>query len=57
MCSSVLSLASVVNCCGWAKPRLQMFYPENDLVPIVQKAVWAPGNVWTGDENFPSDGI
>jgi hypothetical protein len=30
------------------------FIPGNDPVPIVQKAGWAPGPVWTGAENLAS---
>jgi hypothetical protein len=29
-----------------------LFTPGKDLVPIVQKAGWAPGPVWTGVENL-----
>ena len=28
-----------------------LFTPRKDLVPVVQKAGWAPGPVWTGAEN------
>ena len=33
--------------------------PVKDPVPIVQEAGWAPGPVWTGEENFatPPTGI
>jgi len=34
-----------------AKPR------EIDPVPIVQKAEWAPGQVWTGTENLASSRV
>jgi hypothetical protein len=37
---------------GWSKPRPGRFTPGNDPVPIVQKAGWAPGPVWTGVENL-----
>jgi hypothetical protein len=33
------------------------FTPGKDPVPILQKAVWAPGAVWTGAENLVSTGI
>jgi hypothetical protein len=32
-------------------------YPGKEPVPIVQKAEWAPGQVWTGAENFDPTGI
>jgi hypothetical protein len=32
-------------------------YPQKDEVPIVQKAGWAPGPVWTGAENLAPTGI
>jgi len=32
-------------------------YPGKDPVPIVQKAGWAPGPVWTGAENLDPTGI
>ena len=32
-------------------------YPGKDPVPIVQKAGWAPGLVWTGAENLSATGI
>jgi hypothetical protein len=31
--------------------------PGKDPVPFVQEAVWAPGPVWTGAENFAPTGI
>ena len=37
-------------------PQL-LFTPGKDLVPIVQKAGWAPGLVWTGAENLAPTGI
>jgi hypothetical protein len=39
---------------GWGvrvTPR-PLFTPRKDPVPFVQKAVWAPGPVWTGAENL-----
>jgi hypothetical protein len=39
---------------GWGvsvKPR-PLFTPENDQVPIVQEAGWAPRPVWTGADNL-----
>jgi len=45
---------------GWGvsvTPR-PLFTPVKDPVPIVQKAGWAPGSVWTGAENLaPPPGI
>jgi hypothetical protein len=34
-----------------------LFTPGKDPVPIVQKAGWAPGPVWTGAENLAHAGI
>jgi len=31
--------------------------PGKDLIPIVQEAGWAPGQVWTGAENLAPTGI
>jgi hypothetical protein len=36
---------------------LPLFTPGKDPVPIVQKAGWAPGLVWTGAENLVPTGI
>ena len=44
---------------GWGAsvtPR-PIFTPGKDPVPIVQKAGWAPGPVWTGAENLAPTGI
>jgi hypothetical protein len=44
---------------GWGvsvTPR-PLFTPGKDLVPIVQKAGWAPGPVWTSAENLSHTGI
>jgi len=41
---------------GWvvsSTPRPQ-FTPENDTVPILQEAGWAPGPVWTGGKSHPN---
>ena len=32
-------------------------YPEKEPVSIVQEAGWAPGPVWTGEENLAPTGI
>jgi hypothetical protein len=37
--------------------RRPLFTPGKDTVPIVQKAVWTPGPVWTGAENLTLTGI
>jgi hypothetical protein len=34
-----------------------LFSPGKDPVPIVQEAEWAPGPVWTDEENLASTGI
>jgi len=34
-----------------------VFTPGKDPVPIVQEAGWAPGPVWTGEENLALTGI
>ena len=34
-----------------------LFTPGKDPVPIVQKAGWTPGPVWTGTENLAATGI
>ena len=39
---------------GWLAPRPGRFTPGKDPVPIVQKAGWATGPVWTGAENLAS---
>jgi len=33
------------------------FTPGKDLIPVVQKAEWAPGPVWTGAEDLTPTGI
>ena len=42
---------------GWSTPSPRPFYPREDLVPIVQEAGCAPGQVWKGAENLPHTGI
>jgi len=38
---------------GWVvRATPQPLYPGKDLVPIVQEAGFAPGPVWTGEENL-----
>jgi len=31
---------------------LVVFAPEEDSIPVLKEAVWAPGPVWTGQENL-----
>jgi hypothetical protein len=50
--SSTLSLTSVLDEAGWSMPHPSHFTPGKDRVPIVYEARWAPGLVWTGEENF-----
>jgi hypothetical protein len=52
MYSSALSLTSELDGGGWSTPRPGRFTPGKDPVPIVQKAGWAPGPVWTGAESL-----
>ena len=33
------------------------FTPGEDLVPILQEALWAPGSVWTDAQNLTPTGI
>ena len=42
---------------GWSTPRLGRFTSGKGPVPIVLKAGWAPGSVWTGAENIVPTGI
>ena len=42
---------------GWSTSRRGRFTPRKDPVSIVQEAGWAPGPVWTGEENLASTGI
>ena len=56
--SSTLSLTSALGGREWSTPRPRPLYPqERDPVPIVQKAGWALGSVWTGAENLAPIGI
>jgi hypothetical protein len=57
MCISTLSLTSALNWGGLSKPRPIRFTPVKDPVPILKKAGWAPGPVWTGVENLAPTGI
>ena len=44
---------------GWGvsvTPR-PLFTSGKDTVPIIQEAGWAPGPVWTGEENLAPTGI
>jgi hypothetical protein len=42
---------------GWSAPHLGRFTPGKDPVPIVQKAGWASGPVWTCAKNLAATGI
>ena len=45
-------MGRVVNATSW------LLYPqERDLVPMVQGAVWPPGQGWTGAEHLAPTGI
>ena len=37
---------------GWSTPRLGLFSPGKDPVPIAYEAGWAPGPVWTSGEDL-----
>ena len=49
---SNLSLISALDEDGWLTPRPGRSNPENDPVPTVQEAGWAPGTVETGAGNL-----
>ena len=55
--SSTLSLSSTLDGIEWSTPRPGRFTPGKDPVPIAQKAGWAPGPVWTGEENIVAPGF
>jgi len=57
MYSCTLSLTSALDVSGWSTPRPGRFTLGKEPVPIVQKAGWVPGPVWTGAENLPPTGI
>jgi hypothetical protein len=42
---------------GQRLPPATLYPRRKDPVPIVQKAGWAPGPVWTGAENLAPTGI
>jgi len=50
--SSTLSLTSALGVVGWSTPRPSRSTTEKNPVPIVQKAEWASGPVWTVARNF-----
>jgi len=47
--SSTLSLSSALDGGGRPTPGHGRFTPGKQPVPIIQKAGWAPGPVWTGE--------
>ena len=55
--SSILSLTSALDGCGWLNPRPHRFTTGKDPVPVVQKAGWVSEPVWTGAENLALTGI
>ena len=57
MYSSALSLTSALDGGGWSTPRPGRFTPEKGSVPVVQKAGWASGPVWTDVENHAPPGL
>jgi len=57
LCNSILSLTSALDGSGWSMPHPGRFTPGNDPIPTVQDAGWAPGPVWTGEENLAPTGI
>jgi hypothetical protein len=57
MCSSVLSLTSVLSGFGLSVPRFGRPTPGRNPVPIVWETGCAPGPVWTDGENLASTGI
>ena len=57
MYRSTFTPTSALDGDGWSSPRPGRFTPGKDPVPIVQKAGWAPGPVWTGAENLVPTGI
>ena len=48
--SSTFSLSSILDGRGRSTSCRVHFTPENNTVPIVQEAEWAPGSVWMGAE-------
>ena len=59
MCSSTLSFTLALDGGRWSTPRPGRFISEKDTVPVAQEAGWAPGLVWTREENLapPPPGI
>jgi len=57
MYSSTLSLTSALDGVDRQCHVLAALYPQEDPVPIVQEAGWAPGPVWTGAENLAPTGF
>jgi hypothetical protein len=55
--NSVLSLTSALDGGGWSTPHPGRFTPEKDPILTVQESRWAPGPVWTGEENLAPMGI
>jgi len=49
-CIALLFLTLALDKGGWSTSRPGRFIPRERS--IVQQAGWAPGPVWTGEENF-----
>jgi len=47
----------VLNGVGGQRHAPAALLPGRDRFPIVQKAEWAPGPIWTGAENLAPTGI
>jgi hypothetical protein len=57
MYSSILSLTSMLDGVDVNATPRPLYTRESDPVPIVWEAGWAPGPVWTGEENLAPTGI
>ena len=54
--SAFKGLTLALNVGGWSAPHTGLFTSENDPVPIIQEAGWAPGLTWTSPENLARTG-
>ena len=57
MYSPTLPSTSALDGGEWSTRHPGCFTPGKDPVPIVQEDGWAPGTVWTGEENLAPTGI
>jgi len=55
--SSALSFNLGASWGWWSKSQPGRFIPGKDPESIVQEAGWAPGAVWTGEENLARAGV